>query len=133
MDPLKEFEEQERAFLAAQRQDVGFRKVTQKAFRRSVPHKCSYGFTGLGLPIIQRPQDVVAIQELGWRIPREFIVEAGIARGAYPDTPRGPRNNPKTAVRDFLRDNDRFVVDSEIEGKLLITVAPSGCLRCVTG
>jgi cephalosporin hydroxylase len=36
-----------------------------------------------------------------------------------------------TAVREFLRSNDRFVVDAEIENKLLITVAPEGYLRCV--
>jgi cephalosporin hydroxylase len=49
----------------------------------------------------------------------------------FPDRPWGPGNNPATAVREFLQDNDRFVVDHEIDGKLLITVAPSGYLKCV--
>lgn len=40
-------------------------------------------------------------------------------------------NNPKTAVREFLRSNKRFVVDKEIESKLLITVAPEGYLKCI--
>ena len=48
-----------------------------------------------------------------------------------PDRPWGKGNNPKTAVREFLKSNDRFVVDKEIENKLLITVAPNGYLRCV--
>jgi len=30
-----------------------------------------------------------------------------------------------------LKTNDRFVVDKEIENKLLITVAPDGYLKCV--
>jgi len=51
--------------------------------------------------------------------------------GSFPDRPWGKGNNPLTAVREFLKRTDRFVVDKEIEDKLLITVAPSGYLRCV--
>ena len=49
----------------------------------------------------------------------------------FPDRPWGRGNNPKTAVQAFLADNDRFEVDREIEGKLLVTVAPGGYLKCV--
>ena len=49
----------------------------------------------------------------------------------FPDRPWSKGNNPKTAVCEFLRTNDRFVVDKEIENKLLITVAPDGYLKCV--
>jgi cephalosporin hydroxylase len=42
-------------------------------------------------------------------------------------------NNPKTAVWEFLKRNDRFEIDHEIEGRLLITAAPDGYLRCVKG
>ena len=47
------------------------------------------------------------------------------------DRPWGPGNNPKTAVREFLRGTDRFTVEVDIENKLMITVAPEGYLRCV--
>jgi cephalosporin hydroxylase len=50
---------------------------------------------------------------------------------AFPDRPWRVGNNPKTAVREFLRTNDRFAIDEELEQKLLITAAPSGYLRCV--
>ena len=49
----------------------------------------------------------------------------------FPDRPWDKGNNPKTAVWEFLKTNDRFVVDKEIENKLLITVAPDGYLKCV--
>lgn len=49
----------------------------------------------------------------------------------YSDHPWGKGNNPKTAVWEFLKTNDRFIVDIEIENKLLITVAPDGYLRCI--
>ena len=49
----------------------------------------------------------------------------------FPDRPWGPGNNPKTAVRAFLNATDRFVVDQQIQQKLLMTVAPEGYLKCV--
>jgi cephalosporin hydroxylase len=49
----------------------------------------------------------------------------------YPDRPWGKGNNPKTAVWEFLKTNDRFEIDHSIDGKLLITVAPDGYLKCI--
>jgi len=51
--------------------------------------------------------------------------------GSFPDRPWGKGDNPLTAVREFLARTDRFVVDEEYDRKLLVTVAPSGYLRCV--
>jgi cephalosporin hydroxylase len=45
--------------------------------------------------------------------------------------PWGIGNNPKTAVSEWLRDHPEFEIDSEIDNKLLISVAPSGYLRRV--
>lgn len=41
----------------------------------------SYNFTSLGRPIIQYPQDMVAMQELIWAVKPDVIVETGIAHG----------------------------------------------------
>ena len=49
----------------------------------------------------------------------------------FPDRRWGKGNNPKTAVREFLKTTDRFVIDDRIAGKLLLTCAPDGYLRCV--
>ena len=49
--------------------------------------------------------------------------------GMYPDRPWDVGDNPKTAAREFLSRNSDFVVDEDIEAKLLITVAPGGYLR----
>lgn len=40
-----------------------------------------YHFDWLGLPIIQYPQDMVAIQEIIWKTKPDLIIETGIARG----------------------------------------------------
>ena len=47
----------------------------------SVNAKYSYNFTSLGRPIIQYPQDMVAMQELIWRVKPDLIIETGIAHG----------------------------------------------------
>lgn len=43
--------------------------------------KYSYNFDWLGRPIIQYPQDIVAMQELIFRIKPNLIIETGIAHG----------------------------------------------------
>lgn len=43
--------------------------------------------------------------------------------------PWGKGNNPWTAVQEFMKDNDEFIVDKEIEQRAVITSAPGGWLR----
>jgi cephalosporin hydroxylase len=50
----------------------------------------------------------------------------------FPDRPWGPGDNPKTAVREYLKTHPEFEVDTGIQNKLLITVAPDGYLRRVS-
>ena len=58
----------------------------------------------------------------------DTIVE-DLPPGLYPDRPWDVGNNPKTAVHEYLRRDDRFEIDREIEAKIQITVAPDGYLR----
>lgn len=44
-------------------------------------HGYTYNFSWLGRPIIQYPQDVLAMQELMWSIQPDLIIETGIAHG----------------------------------------------------
>lgn len=224
--------------------DTEFQAVTLEWLRRSVEHRYSYNFEWLGRPIVQYPQDIVAVQEIIWKTKPDLIVETGIAHGgsalfsssmlellggngrvvavdidirqanrreieAHPlfkritmiegssideaiaaevyrhakgsknvlvlldsnhthdhvlremelysplvkpgnymvvfdgiveDLPAGffsgsrpwdRGNNPKTALWEFLKNNDRFEIDREIDHKLWITVAPHGYLKCV--
>ena len=214
-----------------------------KFLTESAAYKYSYNFSWLGRPIIQYPQDIIAMQEIVWDVKPDLIIETGIAHGgslifysslldllrnggqvlgidvdirehnrkeiekhplfrnirllqgssidgnivkqvhalakdkktilvvldsnhthehvlrelelyspfvtlgsyvvvfdtvvedmpddAFPDRPWGKGNNPKTAVREFLKMTDHFVIDKDIEHKLLITVAPEGYLKRV--
>lgn len=243
MDDSAEFNERNHALVGRMGADDAVRRATRAWFEATYGYEYSYHFTWLGRPVIQYPQDVVAVQEIVWRTRPDLIVETGIARGGslilsaslleliggdglvvgvdidirehnrveierHPlakriemiegssveeetfrrvarlaegrrrvlvmldsnhthehvrrelelystlvgegsylivfDTiveeipaefsrgrPWGPGDNPMTAVREFLRENDRFEVDREMQDKLLITAAPSGYLRCI--
>lgn len=44
-------------------------------------HKYCYHFEALGRPIIQYPQDIIALQEIIWKVKPDLIIETGIAHG----------------------------------------------------
>jgi len=222
--------------------DLELKKQSKEWFENSLKYEYSYHFIWLGRPIIQYPQDILAIQEIIWKVKPDLIIETGIAHGgslilsasilelvgkgevvgididirkhnkqeiekhsmfkritmiqgssidkaiikkiqkiakekkrimvildsnhthkhvleelkAYSplvvkgsylivlDTiigdipedysknrPWGHNNNPKTAVNEFLKTNERFKVDKKIEEKLLFTAAPNGYLKCI--
>lgn len=47
----------------------------------------------------------------------------------FNDRPWGPGNSPKTAVYQYLKMHPEFVVDKNVDHKLLISVAPDGYLK----
>ena len=47
----------------------------------STPARYSYNFEWLGRPVIQYPQDIVAMQELIFKVRPDLVVETGIAHG----------------------------------------------------
>ncbi len=242
MQEQQEFELKNRQMIAQMRKSADLEARTRQWFSLASKFEYSYHFTWLGRPIIQFPQDIVALQEIIWKVKPDLVIETGIARGGSlifhasmlellgdgevvgididirshnreeierhplfkrihliegssvaPDVirqvselargkkrilvvldsnhtrdhvaqelalyapfvkkdsyliaydtviefmsaeltahrPWGPGDNPYTAVKEFLKATDRFEVDEELEGKLLITVAPSGYLKCV--
>jgi len=57
------------------------RAAAREFMEISADAKYSYNFRWLGRPIIQHPQDIVAVQEIIWRTRPDLIIETGIARG----------------------------------------------------
>jgi cephalosporin hydroxylase len=64
-----------------QANDENLKLVSQDLFNRSFSAKYSYNFEFLGRPIIQYPQDIIAMQEIIWQIKPDLIIETGIAHG----------------------------------------------------
>jgi cephalosporin hydroxylase len=243
MDKIEEFQMECANRIKSYASDKTLRRASKAFVDESSRAKYSYNFSWMGRPIIQYPQDILAMQEIIWNIKPDLIIETGIAHGgslifyasmleliggkgkvlgididirehnrreiekhpmfkritmiqgssidegvvervrkfaqgknrvlvcldslhthdhvlreleAYTsfvtmgsycvvfdtiiedlpdecsaDRPWGKGNNPKTAVRKFLEGNDRFVIDRNLENKLLITMCPDGYLKCV--
>lgn len=237
--PHEQFQDQVRANVKSLREDADVQALSRIWVREISPHKYAYNFSWMGRPIIQFPQDMMAMQEIIWSIKPDLVIEAGVAHGGsiiyyasllelvghgevvgidieirshnreaieahpmakrirlvqgssidpsvieqvhamargkrvlvvldsnhthahvlaelrayaplvcidgycvvmdtivdympaalFPDRPWGPGDNPKTAVMQYLAESDAFVVDHDIDAKLLISVAPSGYLR----
>lgn len=62
-------------------QDASLQTLSRTLFVESCKHRYSYHFTWLGRPIIQYPQDIVAIQEIIWGTRPDLIIETGVAHG----------------------------------------------------
>jgi len=43
----------------------------------------------------------------------------------------GPGNSPKSAVHAFMKETDRFEIDTALDRKLVLTANPDGFLRCI--
>lgn len=56
-------------------------RAANEFMRASTQPKYSYNFSWMGRPIIQYPQDMIAMQELIWSIKPDLIIETGIAHG----------------------------------------------------
>lgn len=67
--------------ITALTRDSVLHDVTMKWINRSAENKYTYNFCQLGRPIIQYPQDIVAMHELIWQIKPDLIIETGIAHG----------------------------------------------------
>jgi len=81
MNQIRRFREECQTEIREQGEDPGFRRASRDWLVAATRHKYSYHFTWLGRPIIQLPQDVLAMQELLWAIQPNLIIETGIAHG----------------------------------------------------
>jgi cephalosporin hydroxylase len=59
----------------------GLELVAGLWLKLSAENRLMYQHSWLGIPIIQLPGDIVAMQELIWRLRPDFIVECGFAHG----------------------------------------------------
>lgn len=78
---MTEFEQEVAQRIAAIPNDRELCDSAAAFLAASTAPKYSYNFAWLGRPIIQYPQDIVAMQELIWAIQPDLIVETGIAHG----------------------------------------------------
>jgi cephalosporin hydroxylase len=75
------FEARNRRIIGRMTKDRSLRRASADWIVRSAPYEYSYHFKWLGVPIIQYPADIIAMQEIVWSTRPDLIVETGVARG----------------------------------------------------
>lgn len=78
---MTEFEKEVRSRISSNGRDKALQDAAYSFMRSSTRPKYSYNFSSLGRPVIQYPQDIVAMQELIWQCKPDLIIETGIAHG----------------------------------------------------
>jgi cephalosporin hydroxylase len=81
MNPIEEFKEEVRRNIAGLAGDKDVQALSRIWIREIARHRYAYNFTWLGRPVIQFPQDMMAIQELIWSIKPDVVIETGVAHG----------------------------------------------------
>lgn len=78
---MRTFEQEVKDRIAANGDNAGLQADAAAFMKSSLRPQYSYNFTWLGRPIIQYPQDMVAMQEIIWVVQPDLIIETGIAHG----------------------------------------------------
>jgi cephalosporin hydroxylase len=81
MTPQKQFKQECEQEIAHMGNEAKLLNATSNWIKLANDHKYSYHFAWQGRPIIQYPQDMIAVQELIWQIKPDLIIETGIAHG----------------------------------------------------
>lgn len=81
MNEYQKFKKECNEEILSQGEDEQMLQMTNKWFDLSFSNKYPYHFECLGRPIIQYPQDIIAMQEIIWEVQPDLIIETGIAHG----------------------------------------------------
>ncbi|HKE94875.1 MAG TPA: cephalosporin hydroxylase family protein [Povalibacter sp.] len=118
----KDFESERRKKADVIGTDPVLADLSRRWLARAQELGYSYNFDWLGLPIIQYPQDIVAMQELVCSLQPDLIIETGIARGGsaifYSSLLElnaicgGPADARVVAVDVDIRPHNRLAIES---------------------
>ncbi len=81
MDPIKEFYSERQADVEKMSRDEALKQKSLEWMVAADKYKYTYNFTWLGRPIIKYPSDIIATQEIIWKVKPDLIIETGVAHG----------------------------------------------------
>lgn len=81
MNEIQKFREECEQRAASYPQNEPLQAAATQFMNETLNVGYSYNFTWMGRPIIQYPQDMIAIQEVIWKVQPDLIIETGIAHG----------------------------------------------------
>ena len=80
-DPIREFFEERKNRIDSNGSNRLLKEAAHRFNEESNKAQYSYNFSWMGRPIIQYPQDMIAMQEILWQLKPDLIIETGIAHG----------------------------------------------------
>ena len=81
MDPIEKFAQAVRQNIEGLGKDKDLKGLSNIWIREAGPLNYAYNFRWMGQPIIQVPQDIIAMQEIIFEEKPDLIIETGIAHG----------------------------------------------------
>ncbi|RBQ26591.1 cephalosporin hydroxylase family protein [Arcobacter sp. CECT 9188] len=81
MTEIKKFNQECNERVSLQEKDKTLQASSKSFLNETLRVGYSYNFNWLGRPIIQYPQDMIALQEIIWEVKPDMIIETGIAHG----------------------------------------------------
>jgi len=81
MNQIEHFHQEVQQNINGLLEDTDVQALSRIWVREIAPYKYAYNFTWLGRPVIQFPQDMLALQEIVWETRPDLIVEIGVAHG----------------------------------------------------
>lgn len=80
-DPINEFIAQSKQRIASYAENSALQSTYKAFLDELVKAQYAYNFYWMGVPVIQAPQDLQALQEIIWRVKPDLIIETGVAWG----------------------------------------------------
>lgn len=81
MDPLEKFNKENKINFQRLTEETNIQELSLEWLTKTYRYRHPYTFTWMGVPIIQYPQDIMAMQEIIWKVQPDTIIETGVAHG----------------------------------------------------
>ena len=78
---LKKFQKNVDKNIRSMSSDLELKKKSIDWMLHADKYKYTYNYRWMGIPIIKFPTDIVALQEIIWKVKPDIIIETGIAHG----------------------------------------------------
>lgn len=106
MDPVQQFKQEVNERIASYEKEEELKELSKQWVEKSMRKNYVYNFSWMGRPIIQFPEDIMALQEIIMEIKPDVIIETGIAHGG---------SIVFSASMLELLGGDRFVIGIDID------------------
>lgn len=81
LDPIERFFQERREAISEMAEDKELRRKSLDWMIHADRYQYTYNFSWMGRPIIKYPTDIIAAQEVIWKLKPDLIIETGIAHG----------------------------------------------------